>query len=123
MLDHCHLRSSASYRILSFSCSFPLICTLARFPARSEKELGYEIWDINTGLPAARDTIANGTRSGAVVQRDKELRGAETEAAPAQTAKAEVVQHKKDQEFEIFDLLNPRLSDLWALTGACRTRP
>jgi hypothetical protein len=72
--------------------------------ALREKELGYEILDINTGLPAARDTMANGTRSGAVVQRDKELRGAETETAPAQTAKAEVVQGKKDQEFEIFDL-------------------
>ena len=55
------------------------------------------------GLPAAHDTMANGTRSGAVVQRDKEPRDAATEADTAQTAKAEVVQHKKDQEFEIFD--------------------
>ena len=83
----------------------PSIYTALQFrTAPRDKELGYEILDIKTGLPVNRDTMANGTRSGAVVQRDEALRGAETEAHKAQTAKAEVVQHKKDQEFEIFDL-------------------
>ena len=69
-----------------------------------EKDLGYEILDLNPGLAAARDTITNGTRSGAVVQRDEALRGAETEVRKAQTAKAEVVGHKQNEDFEILDL-------------------
>ena len=48
--------------------------------------------------------MTNGTRSAAVAQQGEKLRDVATEAHPAQTGKAEVVPHKKEEEFEIFDL-------------------
>jgi Stress-induced bacterial acidophilic repeat motif len=77
----------------------------AAVPHRSnEKELGYEILDINTGLPISADTTDNGARSAARVHRDEELRGVTTKAAMAPTTEAEVVRHKKVEDFEILDL-------------------
>jgi hypothetical protein len=57
------------------------------------------LWDL-----LARDTMANGARSAAVVKKREELRDSVVEAHPAQTAKAEVVRHKLNEEFEILDL-------------------
>jgi hypothetical protein len=68
-----------------------------------EKDLGYEILDLNPGLPAARDTTANGTRSGFVVQQDEDLRGAENEAVSTHTGKAEAVQGKEEDDLLILD--------------------
>jgi len=83
----------------------PSIYTALQYrTAPREKELGYEILDINTGLPISADTTDNGARSAARVHRDEELRGVATKAAMAPTTEAEVVRHKKVEDFEILDL-------------------
>jgi hypothetical protein len=64
----------------------------------------FEILDINTGLPATRNSMTSGGRSEAIVQLDEEVRDAAAEAHAAQAGKGEVAQRKKDVEFEILDL-------------------
>jgi Family of unknown function (DUF5763)/Stress-induced bacterial acidophilic repeat motif len=79
------------YRALQF-------CTVPR-----EKDLGYEILDLNPGLPAARDTRANRTRSAIVVWQDEVLQDAAAGAAPAQSGKVEVAPHKEGDELLVLD--------------------
>ena len=67
------------------------------------KELGYEILDIDTGLPAASDITLNGIRSTGAHQQDGKLPTAPGEARPAQAEKDEVIRHQQGQEFEILD--------------------
>ena len=73
-------------------------------PLHAKRNWGTRILDINTGLPISADTTDNGARSAARVHRDEERRGVATKAAMAPTTEAEVVRHKKVEDFEILDL-------------------
>jgi hypothetical protein len=86
----------------------PSIYTALQFrTAPCEKELGYEIFDVNTALPPACGTTLNGIRSAGAHQQDGELSPAPAEAMSAQSEKAEVARHKQVEDFEILDYESP----------------
>jgi hypothetical protein len=60
------------------------------------QEPSYIILDINTGLPVARDVIADRTRSAGAIQQNEKPRDAATEELPGQTEKADAVPHGQE---------------------------
>jgi hypothetical protein len=62
------------------------------------------VYDLDTGEPCGRSGPHGTILPLSQPTLDEEIGDAAAEAAPAQPGRAEGVQYKKDQEFEIFDL-------------------